>query len=131
MWDFYKRIGVVGNDNAYTAHFGDPLWVYFQYRLAKGDTRSMDEVYAEGRQTMGEIDAAASTWQPVMWNRVWDLNPPLAVKVKGLYDDAKAAPLGRTHARSSSAAVPGVVPVRTLSKDRNDYIAHPDTGEMC
>jgi ethanolamine ammonia-lyase large subunit len=26
--------------------------------------------------------------------------------------------------------IPNLVPIRTLSKDRNDYIAHPTTGEM-
>jgi ethanolamine ammonia-lyase large subunit len=40
MWDFYKRIGIVDKNNQYTEHFGDPLWVYYQYRLAKGDKRS-------------------------------------------------------------------------------------------
>jgi ethanolamine ammonia-lyase large subunit len=40
MWDFYKRIGIVDEKNNYTTNYGDPLWVYYQYRLAKGETRS-------------------------------------------------------------------------------------------
>jgi ethanolamine ammonia-lyase large subunit len=30
MWDFFRRIGIVGPDNKYTEHFGDPVWVYYQ-----------------------------------------------------------------------------------------------------
>ena len=57
MWDFYKRIGIVDKNNKYTEHFGDPLWVYYQYRLAKGDKRSKDAIYAEGRKKMKEVEA--------------------------------------------------------------------------
>ena len=37
MWEFYKRIGIVDQNDKYTENYGDPLWVYYQYRLAKGD----------------------------------------------------------------------------------------------
>ena len=57
MWDFYKRIGIVDENNKYTEHFGDPLWVYYQYWLAKGDKRSKDAIYAEGRKKMKEVEA--------------------------------------------------------------------------
>jgi len=56
MWEFYKRIGIVDRNNRYTRHFGDPLWVYYQYRLAKGDRRSRGAVYAEGRKKMKEVE---------------------------------------------------------------------------
>ncbi len=129
MWDFYRRIDVVGKDDDYTTHYGDPLWVFFQYRLAKGDTRSMDEIYAEGRQMMREIDERGVDLATGHGREIWDLNPPLAVKVKGLYEDAKVS-LWAELTPEFISAVPGVVSVRTLSKDRNDYIAHPVTGEM-
>ena len=48
MWEFYKRIGIVDGNNSYTGNYGDPLWVS-AYRLAKGNSRSKDAVYAEGR----------------------------------------------------------------------------------
>ena len=50
MWAFYKRLGIVDRNNRYTDHFGDPLWVYYQYRLAKGDKRSRTAIYAEGKK---------------------------------------------------------------------------------
>ena len=44
------------------------------------------------------------------------------------YDDAKES-LWAELTPEFINAIPDVVPVRTLSKDRNDYIAHPSTGE--
>src|SRR5512139_385032 len=55
MWDFYKRIGIVDKNNKYTSHYGDPLWVYYQYRLAKGDKRSKETIYAEGKQQLQSV----------------------------------------------------------------------------
>ncbi|MCA1491791.1 ethanolamine ammonia-lyase subunit EutB [Sinorhizobium alkalisoli] len=129
MWDFYKRIGIVAADGSYTANFGDPLWVYYQYRQAKGDKRSRDAIYAEGRQSMREVEERGVDLATGHGANIWDLNPPLAAKVKGLYDDAKQS-LWAELTPEFVAAIPDVVPVRTLSKDRNDYIAHPNTGEM-
>ncbi|MEY9196941.1 ethanolamine ammonia-lyase large subunit [Sinorhizobium fredii] len=128
MWDFYKRIGIVGEDNSYTANYGDPLWVYYQYRLAKGDGRSKDAIYVEGGRKMREVEARGVDLATGHGEKIWDLNPTLAAKVKALYDDAKQS-LWAELTPEFIAAVPDVVPVRTLSKDRNDYIAHPNTGE--
>ncbi|WFU51292.1 ethanolamine ammonia-lyase [Sinorhizobium terangae] len=128
MWDFYKRIGIVDENNGYTENYGDPLWVYYQYRLAKGDGRSRDAVYAEGREKMREVEERGVDLATGHGQNIWDLNPTLAAKVKGLYDDAKQS-LWAELTPEFIAAVPNVVPVRTLSNDRNDYITHPNTGE--
>ena len=89
MWEFYKRIGIVDKDNKYTIHFGDPLWVYYQYRLAKGDKRSKGAVYAEGRKKMKAVEDRGVDLATGHGANRWDLNPKLAAKVKALYDDAK------------------------------------------
>ncbi|WP_026186658.1 ethanolamine ammonia-lyase subunit EutB [Ensifer sp. BR816] len=128
MWDFYKRIGIVGENDAYTENYGDPLWVYYQYRLAKGDKRPKDAIYAEGREKMREVEGRGVDLATGHGENIWDLNPSLAAKVKGLYDDAKLS-LWAELTPAFISGVPDVVPVRTLSKDRNDYIAHPNTGE--
>ncbi|WP_341486776.1 ethanolamine ammonia-lyase [Pararhizobium sp. A13] len=128
MWNFYKRIGIVDENNHYTKNYGDPLWVYYQYRLAKGEKRSKDAVYAEGRQKMKEVEERGVDLATGHGENIWDPNPKLAAKVKGLYDDAKQS-LWAELTPEFVAAIPDVVPVRTLSKDRNDYIAHPSTGE--
>ena len=91
MWDFYKRIGIVDQNNKYTEHFGDPLWVYYQYRLAKGDKRSKDAIYAEGRKKMKEVEAQRR--RSGDRSRQEDLGSQPATRGQGqvLYDDAKVS----------------------------------------
>ena len=91
-------------------------------------TRSKDAVYAEGRQKMREVEARGVDLATGHGEQIWDLNPQLAAKVNELYDDAKIS-LWAELTPGFISSIPDVVPVRTLSKDRNDYIAHPSTGE--
>jgi ethanolamine ammonia-lyase large subunit len=128
MWDFYKKIGIVGSSDNYTEHFGDPLWVYYQYCLAKGDTRSQDAIYAEGSEKMKEVDARGVDLATGHGTNLWDLNPELATKVKSYYDDAKVS-LWAEFTPQFLKTIPDAIFLNTLSKDRDNYIAHPPTGE--
>jgi ethanolamine ammonia-lyase large subunit len=129
MWDFYKRLGIVDKNNTYTKHFGDPLWVYYKYRQAKGDKRSRDAVYAEGRKKMKEVEARGADLATGHGKELWDLDPELEKKVKSYYDDAKKC-LWAELTPEFAKSIPNVLRVKTLSKDRNDYILHPPTGEQ-
>ncbi|GAU86017.1 ethanolamine ammonia-lyase subunit EutB [Bosea sp. BIWAKO-01] len=129
MWDFYKRIGIVDDANNYTRNYGDPLWVYYQFRLAKGDTRPKEAVYAEGRRMMSEVEHRGVDLATGHGKEIWDLNPALSAKVTSLYDDAKRS-LWTELTPAFIGTVPDVLPARTRSTDRNDYIAHPPTGEI-
>lgn len=129
MWDFYKKIGVVDANNKYTEHYGDLLWVYYQYLTAKGDKRSKDEIYAEGRSKMQEVKARGVDLATGHGEHIWDLNPELAANVKSYYDDAKIS-LWAELDPAFVKTIPNVLPLKTLSKDRNDYISHPASGEQ-
>jgi len=124
MWNFYKRIGIVDRNNKYTEHFGDPLWVYYQYRQAKGDTRPKDEIYAEGRKKIEEVENRGVDLAIGHGEKLWDLNPQLAAKVKELYDDAKVS-LVAEYNPAFIQSIPNNLPLKTLSKDRDNYILHP------
>jgi len=128
MWEFFKRIGIVGKDNKYTEHFGDPVWVYYQYRLAKGDKRSKEAIYAEGQKQISQVDARGVDLAIGHGQKAWDLNPQLSNKLLSLYQDAKKS-LWAELTPEFIKTIPNAVQVRTLSKDREDYIAHPATGE--
>jgi ethanolamine ammonia-lyase large subunit len=128
MWTFYKRIGIVDKNNKYTEHFGDPIWVYYQYRLAKGDKRSKEAIYAEGKKKIKEVEARGVDIAVGHGKNIWDLNPQLEAKVKSYYDDAKVS-LWTELSPDFIKTIPNAVQVSTLSKDREDYIARPATGE--
>ena len=129
MWNFYKRIGIVDKNDKYTIRFGDPLWVYYTYRMAKGDKRSKEAIYSEGRRKMKEVEGRGVDLATGHGKNPWDLNPRLSAKVKSLYDDAKKCLLAEL-TPDFVKTIPNVLQVRTLSKDRNDYISHPETGEV-
>jgi ethanolamine ammonia-lyase large subunit len=135
MWAFFKRIQVIDKNGKPTKHFGDPVWVYYQYRLAKGDKRSQQVIIAEGKKKFDEIH---NTWLKT-GNKVplasghgknlWDLNPQLDKRIRELYADAKKA-IWAEFTPQFVKSIPDSVPLATLSKDRENYIVHPETGEQ-
>jgi ethanolamine ammonia-lyase large subunit len=128
MWAFFKEIGVVDKSGKETEHFGDPNWVYYQYRVRKGDKRSMDRIMAEGKMKMQEVEARGVPLAVGHGQNPWDINPQLKDKIWGLYNDAKVS-LWAELSPEFVKTIPNAVQITTNSKDREDYIAHPPTGE--
>jgi ethanolamine ammonia-lyase large subunit len=129
MWEFFKRIKIVDANNQYTEHFGDPIWVYYQYRLAKGDTRSRDQIYAEGTAAIARIEGRGCPIAVGHGKEPWDLQPELKKRIWSLYDDAKIS-LWTEYTDEFIETIPNALVIATQSKDREDYIAHPPTGEV-
>ena len=134
MWAFFKRIQVIDKNGKPTKHFGDPIWVYYQYRVAKGDTRSQQAITAEGKQ---QFDAIHNTWLKTgnkvplaagYGKNIWDLNPVLDKRIRELYADGKKA-IWAEFTPEFIKSVPDSVQLATLSKDRENYIVHPESGE--
>lgn len=129
MWEFFKKINVIDKNGKPTEHFGDPLWVYYQYRLAKNDKRSMKEIYDEGRKLISEIENRSVPIAEGYGENIWDLEPELDKKIHALYDDAKIS-LWTEMPKSFVASIPNFVSIKTNSSDRKDYVYHPSTGEI-
>ena len=135
MWAFFKRIQVIDKNGKPTKHFGDPVWVYYQYCKAKGDTRSQQAIMAEGKKKFDEIH---NTWLKTgnkvplasgYGKNIWDLNPGLDKRIRELYADAKKA-IWAEFTPEFIKSVPDSVQLATLSKDRENYIVHPESGEQ-
>ncbi len=135
MWEFFKRIQVIDKNGKPTKHFGDPIWVYYQFCVAKGDKRSEKEIYAEGKQ---KYDAIYNTWLETgnkvplasgYGKNIWDLNPTLDKRIRELYDDAKKA-IWAEFTPEFIKSVPDSIQLATMSKDRENYIVRPTTGEQ-
>jgi ethanolamine ammonia-lyase large subunit len=113
MWDFFKRIEIIGEDNKPTQNFGDPTWVYYQYRLAKKDLRTKEEIMAEGRRMILEIEGRGVPIAQGFGENYWDLNPELDKKVRFLYEDAKIS-LWTEMPDSFVKSIPNAIGVTTL-----------------
>jgi len=129
MWDFFKRIEIIGEDNKPTQNFGDPTWVYYQYRLAKKDLRTKEEIMAEGRRMIGDIENRGVPIAQGFGENYWDLSPELDKKVRFLYEDAKIS-LWTEMPDSFVKSIPNAIGVSTLSIDKKDYVYHPESGEQ-
>lgn len=129
MWAFFKDLGVIGSDDSPTEHFGDPIWVYYQYRRKKNDTRTKAEIYAEGRACMDRIQKRGVPIAEGHGTNPWDLNPALDQELRRLYADAKDC-LWTEMSPAFAASITNAIPIITQSKDRVDYVYHPESGEQ-
>jgi ethanolamine ammonia-lyase large subunit len=129
MWAFFKRLGVIGADDAPTAHFGDPGWVYLQYQRARHDARPDAEILSEAAARIARVRGRGVFVAEGHGAKPSAMDPALDQQVRVLYQDAKVcirAPLPAAFA----AALASAVAVATRSHDRDDYILHPPSGEL-
>jgi ethanolamine ammonia-lyase large subunit len=128
MWAFFQEIGVIDADGRPTEHFGQPGWVYLQYRRRRHDARPEDEILAEARRAIAAVRARGVEIAEGQGEEVWNLEPELDRRIRHLYDDSKSC-IWAELPESFAAALPSALAVRTQSSDRADYILHPPTGE--
>ena len=128
MWQFFQTLGVIDRNGYPTERFGRPTWVYLKFRRAKGDGRSDTEILAEGERKIAEVRARGVFIAEGQGARPWIVEPKLDRRIRHLYDDSKIC-IWTEVSREFIGAISNVVPVRSLSKDRTDYILHPPTGE--
>ncbi|GJM60972.1 ethanolamine ammonia-lyase subunit EutB [Persicobacter diffluens] len=128
IWQFFKDLEIIGEDDLPTAHFGDPIWVYYQYCKHKNDHRSKEDIYAEGQAAIERIKARGVNIAEGYGENYWDLNPGLAAEVESLYQDAKVSIWTEMNA-DFVLSIPAALRVFTASTDRKDYVYHPESGE--
>jgi ethanolamine ammonia-lyase large subunit len=128
MWEFFQRLGAIDSDGRPTDHFGDPLWVFLQYRRRKGDSRREPEILDEGRRQLADVRARGLFVAEGHGERPWDLQPALRNDIQRVYDDAKLSIWAELKPEFIDA-IPNRLRLATQSADRTDYILHPTTGE--
>ena len=129
MWDFFQQLGIIDAAGRPTEHFGDPLWVYLQYRRRTGDVRSDATIRAEGRQQMTEVRGRGVFLARGHGKQPWQLEPSLEKDIRRIYADAKQS-IRAELTDEFLATVPALTRLATRAADRDDYILHPATGEQ-
>ncbi len=89
MWQFFQELGVIDADGRPTEHFGEPTWVYLQYRRRKGDQRPDREILFEGAAAMERVRGHGVFLAESFGDRPSDPEPDLDRKVRDLYADSK------------------------------------------
>jgi len=128
MAAFFRQLGVIGQDGRPTPRFGQPLWVWREYCRRKGDTRPEEAILAQGRQKMAEVRGRGVYLAEGYGAKPWIMDADLDRELRTLYADSKQV-LWVELSAPFLASLPDAVPLATRSKDRTDYILHPQTGE--
>ena len=128
MWAFFKKLQIIDEQGQPTKHFGDPLWVYYQYRLAKKDNRSQEDIYKEGQEIIAQVRDRGVPIAEGYGENYWDLPPALDQEIRTLYEDAKVS-LWTPMTVAFANKIPNVLRIETMSADRKDYVYHPESGE--
>ncbi|MRG91290.1 ethanolamine ammonia-lyase subunit EutB [Polyangium spumosum] len=133
MWAFFQELGVIDAQGQPTQYFGNVKYVYAKYMKAKNpaDPRTIEQIMAAS-ETQTELDAVKKRGVFIAEGRgakPWDLNPDLDQYIRDLVDDGKKSIIAELDP-AFVATIPSAVKVWTGSKDRDDYILHPPTGEQ-
>jgi ethanolamine ammonia-lyase large subunit len=129
MWSFFQTLEVIDVEGRPTPHFGDPAWVYLQYRQRKGDTRSDQEILQEAATQIREVRARGVFLADGFGKQPAELNPELAQQIHTIYDDAKLCIWEELPAELGQQ-FPAAIALHTRSENRTDYILHPAGGEQ-
>ena len=128
MWQFFQRLQIVDQHGQPTKNFGDPIWVYTQFRRAKGDQRSDATIRHEGEQQLAEVRSRGVFVASGYGQSPGQLHPKLKSRIESIYRDAKES-IWAELSQSFIDSVPMVMQLSTMSADREDYILHPESGE--
>ena len=128
MWDFFRSIKVIDDKGKPTSNFGDPTWVYFQYRQRKGDVRSEQVIRREARQQIESVRSRGVFITEGHGASVSDIPKATQRNVDRIYDDAKKS-IWAQLTPGFISEVPVSIALNTESEDRDDYILHPSSGE--
>jgi ethanolamine ammonia-lyase large subunit len=96
--------------------------LYALYHKAGGDSRSFDTLRDEGAKKIGELA-----------ERGFDLGygyEEASARIAAIYANARSALYSTVDEAVITDSTPCYVRVRTRSSDRDDYLAHPATGEL-
>ncbi len=128
MQKFFQELQVIDAAGRPTEHFGDPVWVYQQYLRRKGDTRSIEIIQREAEEQLAAVRQRGVFIARGFGQNPAELAPKLAREVKTIYTDAKKC-IWEQWRTEFTDRIPDALPLRTQSKDRTDYIQHPESGE--
>ena len=129
MWSFFQLLKVIDDQGRPAENFGDPTAVYVLYRRRKQDTRSEQEIRDEAAKQLTAVRSRGVFIAEKYGRTPGELAPQLAVDIGRIYDDAKKS-IWAELPPEFVESVPNVVPLKTRSIDRTDYILHPESGEQ-
>ena len=129
MWHFFQRLNVVDSRGGPGPNFGDPIAVYLAFCRAKGDVRPDSELCLEANRQLKAVRERGVFIAEGYGNRVFDLAPALDIKIRDITDQARACIWEQFDEAFREKWSDGLF-LSTQSANREDYILHPNSGEL-
>lgn len=108
---------------------GSAAALYAAYQKAGGDSRSLDTLREEGAKKIGAL-AERGFDLGYGGDENYDDPPKANARIAEIYLNARAALYATLDGAVISDSSPNYIRVHTGSSDRDDYLAHPTTGEL-
>ncbi|KAJ3445225.1 ethanolamine ammonia-lyase heavy chain [Anaeramoeba flamelloides] len=149
MKQFFQRIGIIDIEGKPTIHFGDTSYLYYIFRkIGKNDRRSKKIIIDEAKKIMKglKVPIAPSPFQElkqavengdVLRHQIkhkvskichWEIDPKMKKHMDGLYKDSRLCLFSKAKPEFFKK-IDNLIKVKTLSKNQNDFILHPSSGE--
>src|SRR5689334_16786018 len=103
--------------------------LYAAYHKAAGDIRSLDTLRDEGAKKIGAL-AERGFDLGYGCDENCDDPPKVKARITAIYSNARRALYSTLDEATISDSSPCCIRVHTRSSDRDDYLAHPATGEL-
>ena len=103
--------------------------LYAAYHKAGGDTRSLDTLRDEGAKKIRTL-AERGFDLGYDCDENYEDPPAASARITGIYSNARRALYATLDEAVISDSSPAYIRVHTRSSDRDDYLAHPATGEL-
>jgi len=103
--------------------------LYAAYHKAGGDTRSLDTLRDEGAKKIGAL-AERGFDLGYGYDENYGDPPEVNTRITEIYSNARRALYSTLNEAVISDSSPSYIRVHTRSSDRDDYLAHPATGEL-
>jgi ethanolamine ammonia-lyase large subunit len=126
--DFLIKVGIMNTDGTLTDKAGDTEYMYLQYRRRKRDKRTDDEIKKEARMHLTEFQKRGLD---LGYGHVDYLPPPdVDARARTIYNFSKHVIMQNlSQSFLNKRRMAGDLILRTMSKDREDYVSHPTSGE--
>lgn len=129
MERFFKKLGVLDEGGRPSDRYAQPLWVWLKYRRIKGDPRSDKDIIEEGRKQMQAVRERGVFLAEGYGEKPSVMAPALDREIRALFANAQKAIWAEFTPAFFTALPRQSVRLYTASKDRKDYVYHPQSGE--
>jgi ethanolamine ammonia-lyase large subunit len=129
MLKFFQEIEILDAKGKPTKNFGDPIWVYVKYQQRNGDQRSFTQIYDKGKKAADQARERGIILVSGSGATPSQIPEDVENYINSLYQNAKTSLYSEFNTNFINKISHPFI-LASESRDREDYILHPTSGEV-